>query len=94
MPVRKKSKFEQWFSFSRHQRRFGAEKIYAQFGQADLNQLKNTIIDGDQIQYTHGSAKDLNEHIEQLKQVFLSPSIWFTCFLLSLFGIKVFATIL
>src|SRR5690606_4015457 len=70
MPVRKKSKFEQWFSFSRHQRRFGAEKIYAQFVQADLNQLKNTIIDGDQIQYTHGSAKDLNEYIEQLKQEF------------------------
>ena len=74
MPVRTKSKFEQWFSFSRHQRRFGAEKIYAQFGQADLNQLKNTIIDGDQIQYTHGSAKDLNEHIEQLKQEFVGQS--------------------
>lgn len=74
MPVRKKSKFEQWFSLSRHQRRFGAEKIYAQFGQADLNQLKNTVIDGDQIQYTHGSAKDLNEHIEQLKQEFVGQS--------------------
>jgi len=74
MPVRKKSKFEQWFSLSRHQRRFGAEKIYAQFGQTDLNQLKNTVIDGDQIQYTHGSAKDLNEHIEQLKQEFVGQS--------------------
>src|SRR5690606_4536843 len=74
MPVRKKSKFEQWFSLSRHQRRFGAEKIYARFGQTDLNQLKTTVIDGDQIQYTHGSGKDLNEHIEQLKQQFVGQS--------------------
>ena len=71
MPVRKKSKFEQWFSFSRHQRRFGADKVYAQINDVDLNALKSKIIVGDAVQYTHGSAKDLNEHIEQLKQEFV-----------------------
>ncbi|WP_179992361.1 MULTISPECIES: hypothetical protein [unclassified Acinetobacter] len=71
MPVRKKSKFEQWFSFSRHQRRFGADKIYAQLEGVDIEQLKNEVIIGDQIRYTHGSAKDLNEHIEQLKHEFV-----------------------
>ncbi|WP_180105266.1 hypothetical protein [Acinetobacter sp. YH12108] len=71
MPVRKKSKFEQWFSFSRHQRRFGADKVYAQLEGVDIEQLKNEVIIGDQIRYTHGSAKDLNEHIEQLKHEFV-----------------------
>lgn len=71
MPVRKKSKFEQWFSFSRHQRRFGADKIYAQFNGVDFDALKNQIIDGKEVRYTHGSAKDLNEHIEQLKLEFV-----------------------
>ncbi|WP_168384229.1 hypothetical protein [Acinetobacter indicus] len=71
MPVRKKSKFEQWFSFSRHQRRFGADKVYAQFNDVDLDKLKTTRIEGTELTYTHGSAKDLNEHIEQLKQEFV-----------------------
>ncbi len=74
MPVRKKSKFEQWFSFSRHQRRFGADKVYAQFNDVDLDALKNQIIDGKEACYTHGSAKDLNEHIEQLEQEFVGQS--------------------
>lgn len=74
MSVRKKSKFEHWFSFSRHQRRLGAEKVYAQFGERDLNQLKNTILDGNSTQYTYGSAKDLNQHIEQLKEEFVGQS--------------------
>lgn len=71
MPVRKKSKFEQWFSFSRHQRRFGADKVYAQFNDVDLDKLKTTRIEGTELTYTHGSAKDLNEHIEQLQQEFV-----------------------
>lgn len=74
MPVRKKSKFEQWFSFSRHQRRFGADKVYAQFNDVDLDALKKQIIDGKETRYTHGSAKDLNEHIEQLEQEFVGQS--------------------
>lgn len=71
MPVRKKSKFEQWFSFSRHQRRFGADKVYAQLEDVDIEKLKSELIDGDVVQYTHGSAKDLAEHIEQLKLEFV-----------------------
>lgn len=74
MPVRKKSKFEQWFSFSRHQRRFGADKVYAQFNDVDLDALKNQMIGGEEVRYTYGSAKDLNEHIEQLEQEFVGQS--------------------
>ena len=61
MPARQKSKFEQWFSFSRHQRRFGAEKVYA--GDQQLEQLKQNMIQGERITYTYGSEKDINTHI-------------------------------
>lgn len=71
MPPRKKSRFEQWFSFSRHQRRFGADKFYESLAQTDINTLKYNIIAGDEIKYTYGSEKDLNTHIENLKQEFV-----------------------
>lgn len=74
MPVRKKSKFEQWFSFSRHQRRFGADKLYAELQSVDIELLKSQVIEGNELKYTHGSAKDLNEHIEQLKHEFVGQS--------------------
>lgn len=74
MPVRKKSKFEQWFSFSRHQRRFGADKLYAELQGVDIESLKSQVIEGNELKYTHGSAKDLNEHIEQLKHEFVGQS--------------------
>ncbi len=71
MPPRKKSRFEQWFSFSRHQRRFGADQVYASLGNVDIQQLKTKIISGDQVEYTYGSDKDLNIHIENLRQEFV-----------------------
>ena len=71
MPPRKKSKFEQWFSFSRHQRRFGADQIYASLESIDIPQLKAKIISGDHVQYTYGSDKDLNTHIQNLRQEFV-----------------------
>ncbi len=74
MPPRKKSKFEQWFSFSRHQRRFGADKVYAELNNVDIVQLKNNLIRGEQIQYTYGSDKDLNTHIQNLKQEFVGQA--------------------
>ena len=71
MPPRKKSRFEQWFSFSRHQRRFGADQVYAALGNVDIQQLKTNIISGDQVEYTYGSDKDLNTHIQNLRQEFV-----------------------
>lgn len=71
MPPRQKSRFEQWFSFSRHKRRHGADKVYQALKNVDLNQLKSVQISGDAKQYTYGSAKDLNEHIANLRQEFV-----------------------
>ena len=74
MPPRQKSKFEQWFSFSRHKRRFGAGKINDYLNQSNIDDLKNTLIEGDDIVYTYGSANDLNEHIDNLKKEFVGQS--------------------
>ena len=60
MPPRKKSKFEQWFSFSRHKRRFGADKVYQTLANGNIEQLKITIIQEDTLTYTYGSATNLN----------------------------------
>ena len=75
MIVRKKSRLEQWFSFSRHQRRFGAREVYAQFDGVDIDALKQQQVEGDVTRYTHGSAKDLKQHIEQLKDEFVGQPV-------------------
>ena len=71
MPPRKKTKLEKWFSFNQHKRRFGANKVYQAFSNDDIESLKSTIIPGDTAICTYGSAKDLNEHIENLKHEFI-----------------------
>ena len=71
---RKKTKFEKWFSFSRHKRRFGAKKVMVNMNGKDLLSLKNTIIDEEALQYTHGSEVSIEEHIENLKKEFVGQS--------------------
>jgi len=69
MGRRKKSRFERWFSLSRHKRRAGAKKISDQIS-TDFAKQKHIIIDGDEIQYTHGSSNDLDEHYKALNAEF------------------------
>jgi hypothetical protein len=71
---RKKSTFEKWFSFSRHQRRFGASKVVENMHGRDLRTLKNTIINEADLQYTHGSEVSIEAHIENLKKEFVGQS--------------------
>jgi hypothetical protein len=73
MGKREKSRFEKWFSFSRHKRRTGAKELSDQIS-TDFAQQKQTIIDGEEVQYTHGSSNDLNEHFEALKLEFAGQS--------------------
>lgn len=71
---RKKSKFEKFFSYSRHKRRFGASKaIKANFDENTFK-LKETIIEGKDINYTHGSEVSITKHIENLKEEFIGES--------------------
>jgi hypothetical protein len=73
MGRRNKSRFERWFSLSRHKRRGGAKELSDQIT-TDFTKQKQIIIDGDEIQYTHGSSNDLDEHFEALKAEFVGQA--------------------
>ena len=71
--IREKSKFEKWFSFSRHKRRFGAKKL-SKLISTDFSKQRKIIIDTGAVRYTHGSSHDLSEHFDALKHEFSGQS--------------------
>jgi len=73
MSRRDKHKFEKWFSFSRHKRRYGANKLSKDMSVDFKKQKKQFIADGD-ILYTHGSANNLEDHFLSLKSEFSGQS--------------------
>jgi hypothetical protein len=73
MSRRDKTRFERWFSLSRHKRRSGA-KVLSDKILSDFSQQKQIIIDGDEIQYTHGSSNNLEEHFVALRDEFIDQS--------------------
>ena len=70
MSRRNKTKFEKWFSFSRHKRRFGAEKLSKQIS-IDFGKQKRTVITDGRKTYTHGSAVSIEEHFLALRNEFV-----------------------
>ena len=69
MAPRKKTKLEKFFSFNQHRRRFGAPSpVNETLG---ITSLKNTIIPGQKKVYTHGSSKNLKEHLKSLRDEFI-----------------------
>jgi hypothetical protein len=73
MSRRDKTRFERWFSLSRHKRRSGAIVLSEKIS-SDFSRQKQIIIDGDEIQYTHGSSNDLDEHFVALRDEFVGQS--------------------
>jgi len=73
MSRRDKTKFEKWFSLSRHKRRSGAIELSDQIA-TDFSQQKQIIIDGSEVQYTHGSSNNLEEHFIALRDEFIGQS--------------------
>ena len=73
MGRRNKSRFERWFSLSQHKRRGGAKELSDQIS-SDFIAQRQITIDGDEIQYTHGSSNDLDEHFEALKAEFVGQA--------------------
>jgi len=73
MSRRDKTRFEKWFSLSRHKRRSGAIELTDQVA-TDFSQQKQIIIDGNEIHYTHGSSDNLEEHFIALKDEFIGQS--------------------
>ena len=79
MAPRKKTKLERLLSFNQHRRRFGAPKKVPEI--KDIQNLKNSIIPGDKKVYTHGSSKNLQEHLKSLRDEFIGePEL---CFLIA-----------
>jgi len=73
MSRRDKTRFEKWFSLSRHKRRSGAIELSDEISTNFLQQ-KQTIIDGSEIRYTHGSSNNLEEHFIALRDEFIGQS--------------------
>jgi len=73
MSRKDKTKFEKWFSLSRHIRRSGAIELSDQIT-TDFSQQKQIIIDGSEVQYTHGSSNNLEEHFIALRDEFVGQS--------------------
>jgi hypothetical protein len=73
MGRRDKTKFEKWFSFSRHKRRSGAKEMSEHIS-IDFSKQRSIAIDGDKIQYTHGSSNNLEEHFVALRSEFVGQS--------------------
>ena len=73
MGRRNKSRFEQWFAFSRHKRRDGAKELSDQIS-SDFIAQRQITIDGDETRYTHGSSNDLEQHFEALKAEFVGQA--------------------
>jgi hypothetical protein len=73
MSRRDKTRFEKWFSLSRHKRRSGAIALSEKIS-SDFSRQKQIIIGGDEIQYTHGSSNNLEEHFVALRDEFIDQS--------------------
>jgi hypothetical protein len=70
---RDKTKFEKWFSLSRHQRRAGAIELSSLIS-TDFKKQRDEVILGDQITYTHGSSNSVEEHFTALREEFIGQS--------------------
>ena len=73
MSRRDKTRFEKWFSLSRHKRRSGAKELSEHIS-TDFSQQKKIIIGGGETQYTHGSFNDLDRHFHALRDEFIGQS--------------------
>ncbi len=73
MSRRDKSRFEKWFSISRHKRRFGAKKLSQEMS-VDFNKQKKQLIANGDTLYTHGSANNLEDHFLSLRNEFTGQS--------------------
>lgn len=68
MATRKKTKFENLFSFKQFKRRLGHEILKKQ--DLDYHNLKSKIINTSKTEYTHGSENNIQSHISNLKNEF------------------------
>ena len=68
MATRKKTKFENLFSFKQFKRRLGYKGLKR--GSVDYKELKSAIIHTEKTKYTHGSEKNILPHMANLRNEF------------------------
>jgi len=73
MGKRDKTKFEKWFSLSRHKRRAGAKELSSLIS-TDFKSQRKQIISGDEVIYTHGSSHSVEDHFSALREEFVGQS--------------------
>ena len=73
MGRRDKTRFEKWFSLSRHKRRAGTKELSSLIA-TDFKSQRKQIIPGDKVIYTHGSSNSTKEHFSALKKEFINQS--------------------
>lgn len=66
-----KSKLANLLSLNQHRKRLGAAKVANQLQQVDWETMSSQIIEGDTSTYTHGSDKNLQSHIDNLRHEFV-----------------------
>ncbi len=71
---RKKTKLEKWFSLRQHKRRLGAKELSDSISTDFAKQKKQTIHDDGKICAHGGDAKNIKEHIAQLRKEFVGNS--------------------
>ncbi len=71
MARNKKHKIGRLLSFNQHKKRFGAKALTDNMLGIDIDELKYQIIAGNGKTYTHGSAKDIKQHIAALRKEFV-----------------------
>ena len=69
-----RSQFANWFSFNQHRKRFGAAAVAKAIDGVDLRELKQAVVDAGQPMMTHGSKKELQAHLADLRQEFSGQS--------------------
>lgn len=72
MATRKKSKFENLFSFKQFKRRLGYKDL--ERDNANYKELKSAVIHTEKTEYTHGSENDLKSHLANLRNEFNGKS--------------------
>lgn len=68
MATRKKTKFENLFSFKQFKRRLGYKDL--ERANVDYKELKSAIIHTEKTEYTHGSENDIKSHLANLRNEF------------------------
>ncbi len=69
-----RSKLANLFSLNQYRKRLGAADVANRLDQLNWNEMRDQIIDGDKLEYTYGSDKNLQIHLDSLKREFVGRS--------------------